>query len=313
MNSIQQAETGLELSGLEFITHVLLTADTIVEKAADHHRLFLHDAKTALEGLSAVGTLATRRQMDILEAVHEVWYRLAPEVTSPWDGEFMKWAENATDLAPSTISAKISTSRFWAEQKAEGALPEKVAVPVRERVGTRLVDTGEVKEVKLDLENIPESKLVYARGAQARREMTDDAYAALADPEASTRDLLRELKRARVTEEASEPVRVNGFRVSYFEGQLYAHTDEASVPFLSFETTGKLARQAAAHLLRMFGLDVPGEFIEPRRGRGHITSVFDEGRDVIVYSPDGLVEVYIDRRDFEQMYEIASEEWGIET
>jgi hypothetical protein len=216
-----------------------------------------------LERWSQLENVTTMVQAEILYRVYSLWDAgLSSEVTAQYDHNFYNWAKRikSTSKEPAkiTIENKITVYRDWVGEKVIDC-PDTVHIPCRDDSG-KLIDRSLCSEdawVEVDFNpaECDYGKLLVARGAARRGEMTPEAWSALADPYATVNELKTAISAERPTPHKTN----NGMRLWEEEGIIYAREngDKVAVASLVFDDSGNpLFAKAMAHLLGTLGLEV---------------------------------------------------------
>jgi hypothetical protein len=215
---------------------------------------------------------STMKEAEILYYVSLVWPSsdkaecVSADAVLPWDGDYYRWARTFTkkqgrEPANITIANKVTVYRDWV---AEGNLqyPETVSVPKRDENGHQrenLAEEGAWVEVPFDPVSLDYGKLLVARGAARREEMTPEAWTALADPYSTVQDLKGALFR--------DPVRSrrhDGLRIWVSDGIFYATLDAETTAFamlLNDNMEMVSAQKGTARVLASFGAEMPEDVI----------------------------------------------------
>lgn len=247
--------------------------DRVLMSSPDQQEAWLFMVGDALKHLGSLRSQTLMSEGEILWTVFNVWERpedieegtsyLARNALVRWEHDFYTWAgrftqRSAREPAQRTINNRMAVYRDWVATDTI-AHPDTVPIPVRDPDGEPIPEKWE--DIEFDPMQIDFSKLLYARGAARRGDMSPEAWTALTDPYASAADLLRELRQPEENDEDDEEIPLSIF---YDNGVFYAQRSGITVAFARLipeELDSNVARDAVTNLFGVYGLNTPEELI----------------------------------------------------
>ena len=245
----------------------------ISKSSALEQELWLEEMGDALQTWGDIEDKTVMAQAQILYNVWSVWdvtnnperVSILDEAKTQWGYDFMVWAKSFTkrralrEPADETITNKITVYRDWKAQELI-EYPEHVYLPPRDNKGRILegeysnLDNWE--QVEFDPADCDYGKLLVARGAAKRGDMTPEAWSALRDPHST----VAELKSALIGKADSNSP--DDEAIFYDNGIIYGYQDGKKVAVLQslFENSSDpLFNKTLTHILRAAGISVPAE------------------------------------------------------
>jgi hypothetical protein len=258
------------------------TTTELVERAPQISDLAPQDQEAWLEGMGNslkrwddLSDFVTMGQAKILYIVWSLWddrrneycMAISREATSKWSYDFFTWAKSFTkkrtlrEPDETTILNKITVYRDWVLGSIQ--VPSIVFLPKRDNLGKVISDDREEtwEQVEFNPMDCDYSKLLIARGAAKKGEMSPDSWSCLRDPFSTANDLKSSLN----GEGTKTHKEVDDFRLWKQDETIYATKDEETIPIaqLLFENEdSELFKRGVNHLLQAAGCKPCFEFAE---------------------------------------------------
>lgn len=257
---------------------IVVRVESVLTLSAEAQEEWLRVAGSALGTWDKIREMTTIKEAELLFAVNARWplgedeededrrARFSRDAVTQWDEDFFVWAKAFTkrrSREPSsvTIANKVSVYRDWVGERRI-LYPDLIPVPKRDSRG-EVIDPNYSEEgwdeIEFDPREVDYGKLLVARGAARREEMSPEAWTALADPYATVEELKRALQKV--------PSRTNrdDLRIWNDQGLLYASQGDVTVVFAALNLDNldnPIAQRAMRRMLKVWGLDLPDDMIE---------------------------------------------------
>jgi hypothetical protein len=235
-------------------------------------------------------SLATMQEAQILYFVQRVW----PDPSKPqgtcvsedsvkvWEGDYYRWAraftkKQGSEPANVTIANKVSVYRDWV---AEGVIDYPEYVSVRKPGINGHGVKGDVWEDKaFDPFEVDYGKLLVARGAARKGDLTPEAWTALADPRGTVQELKNALARG-----SGRFASLDDLRIWQQDGILYATLlgeTSAFAMLLNDNIDTVPAQRGTARLLATFGAEMPDDIV-PIESLSNLPMAMAAGENLVV-------------------------------